>query len=160
MLLVKYAEPALSVPLFVPTNPKSAAQTDALLTVNPAEAKSSEPPLIVSEPLPSAEAFPMFKTPAARVPDVNVFAPLRVNVPFPDLVKPPPDTTELRAKVLPEDTFNVLPLASRLSVPPVMEPLEVEVTCFPEESVKEPPRATVPPLTPRLPLSVALEFER
>ena len=159
MLFVKYAEPALSVPLFVPTKPKLPAHTDALLTVNPADAKSSEPLLIVNDPLPSAEAFPIFKMPADNVPEVNAFAPLRVNVPFPDLVKAPPDTTELTDKV-PADTFNVLPFVSRLRVPPVTEPLDVDVTCFPEESVSEPTSATVPPLTPRLPLSVALELER
>ena len=159
MLFVKYAESVLSVPLFVPTNPKLPAHTDALLTVNPEDTKSREPPLIVNEPLPNAEAFPMFKRPAARVPDVNVFAPLKVSAPAPDLVKSPPETTELTAKV-PAETFKVLPFVSRLSVPPVMEPLEVDVTCFPEESVSSPPSAKVLPFTARLPLSVALELER
>ena len=159
MLFVKYAEPALSVPLFVPTKPKLPAHTDELLTVNPADAKSSEPLLIVNDPLPSAEAFPIFKVPADNVPEVNVFAPLKASTPAPDLVKAPPDTTELTDKV-PAETFNVLPFASRLRVPPVTEPLDVDVTCLPEESVSEPPSATVPPLTSRLPLSVALELER
>ena len=84
------AAPA-SVRPFVPANAKSPSSATVLPTDSAAAEASSVPPVMVSPPVPRAEALPMLSVPAARVsPPVKVLAPESVTAPPPDLIAATP----------------------------------------------------------------------
>ena len=152
LLNVTVAEAAV-VRLLLPTKPKLPAQTCAFATVA-LVVLSSEPPLMVSEPVPRAEEFPTESVPLFKLtPPEKVFAPVNARMPVLVLVtEPVPVSTELTDKLLPE-TSTVKPLLANARLPPETTPVPVEESVLPAVRVPVPLKTSVPLFTFRLPES-------